>query len=238
VSSQVGERPRTDLRAIKKPSLPWNLSPGEVLAAAGSLALFAMAVFYYFSALKPQQDRLRQAQDQLKAQQDILLQRGGGGTGASKEPSTAEIARAEKDSLDTFQSNWLRPSREGRIAIIDEINGLVKKNNMLLSSGIEMRSAGGAQAEPEKGGSTKKKEADVLDVFPRAQVQFTVVGQYADLRRFIDEIEHSRQFLVINSIGLTSVEPKVGRGAKMGGAMSPGPTGVSLTVGLTAYFRS
>ena len=35
-----------------------------------------------------------QAQDQLKAQQDILLQRGSGGPGASKEPSTAEIVRA------------------------------------------------------------------------------------------------------------------------------------------------
>jgi len=243
VSSSVGERPRIDWSAVRRPTLPWNLNPIEIVAAVFSITVFSLAVFYYFSALKPEQARLRQANEQLKAQQDILLQRGSGGSGAAKQLSTTEIAKAEKDSLETFQGNWLRPPGQGRIAIIDEINGLARKNNMVLSSGIEMRSGGASQADTEKSGSRKKKDEDVLDVFPRAQIQFTVIGQYSDLRRFIDEIEHTKQFLVINSVGLTSIEPKFGaRGGKAGGGMAPvmasGAAGVSLTLGMTAYFRS
>jgi preprotein translocase subunit YajC len=241
MSSQVRERPRIDLKSIKGPGLPMNLSPVEIVAAVLSLAMFSLAVFYYFSALRPQQDRLRRAQEQLKGQQEILIK--GGAASAGKQVSTVDTIKAEKDSLDAFESNWLKSPSQGRIAIIDEINELVKKNNMLLASGIEMHVGSASQADQDKGSSRRKKQEDVLDVFPKAQFVFTVVGQYADLRRFLDEIEHSKQFLVINSLGLTSVEPKFGTragkgGAAMGPAMGPGPaSGVALSVGMTAYFR-
>ena len=80
----------------------------------------------------------------------------------------------------------------------------------------------------------------MLDVFPKAEFAFTVVGQYADLRGFLNEIEHSKQFLVINSLGLTNVESKLGPRAGKGAAMAAGPGpagGISLSVGMTAYFR-
>jgi hypothetical protein len=238
VSSQVRERPRIDLKRIKRPTLPLNLSPIEILAVVLSLGVFALTVFYYFSSFKPERYRLLQAQAQLKLQQEILVK--GGSTAASKQVSTADTIKAEKDSLDAFESNWLKPPSQGRIAIIDEINELVKKNNMLLASGIEMHVGTASQAEEDKGSSKRKRQEDVLEVFPKAQFQFTVVGQYTDLRRFLDEIEHSKQFLVINSLGLTTVEPKLGmRAGKGGPAMgAPGPaSGVSLSVGMTAYFR-
>ena len=83
-------------------------------------------------------------------------------------------------------------------------------------------------------------------LFPGIGVSVTVEGQYANLRRFIRDLEASSQFIVINAVELE----KATNTDEAAAAMLAGPPGgqappaaatrgtlVSLRVDLAAYFR-
>jgi hypothetical protein len=90
------------------------------------------------------------------------------------------------------------------------------------------------------GSSSRGKKTDVLDVFPRVQFRFTVFGRYEDIRKFLKDLQNTKDFLVIDTIGLADAEPKFGRGARgagNGGAAAGMPGGIDLSATVTAYFR-
>jgi hypothetical protein len=66
------------------------------------------------------------------------------------------------------------------------------------------------------------------NIFPGLGLTLSVEGTYTDARRFIHDLEASRQFLVINSIELEGMKD-AGRGAN---------TLVNLNLNMTAFFRS
>jgi hypothetical protein len=232
VSSQVKER--VNQQPMKAVSRTGTLNRVEIAAAAVALCAFILAISYYFAALGPEKERLHRLQEQFAEDQRLLLK---ATTAVSEvEKSPVDLARQAKDSLEEFKTRWLKPQAQGRIAVINEINELAKKNGVRLTSGIEMHlSKEGDEKKP-----SKQRNADAaVDAYPKLHTQFTVFGQYASLRRFISELEHSRQFLVIESIQLSSVE-QVQRGARTVATAGQAPgagSGVSLSIGLSTYFQ-
>ncbi len=119
------------------------------------------------------------------------------------------------DSLQTFKSEHLRPLASGRIALINQINALAKKNGMTLTSGIDMPLEKAAEAV-DQDSSKRKKTEDLYNIFPHMALHFTVFGQYGNMRAFINELEHNKQFLVIKSINISSQEEKTDEGGAEG----------------------
>jgi hypothetical protein len=230
MSSQVRERiSLSNLRASRASRLPLGLSIGELIAALLALAALVFAVVYYFTALRPEQARLRTLEDELARQGRELV-----ATVPPDSPgtNTADKVREALESLATFKNRYLRPLSSGRIALINEINALARKHNVQLTSGIDMPVEKGATGNDKDSSKRKKKSEDFLSVYPRMNMHFTAFGQYDTLRKFIDDLENSQQFLVIHLVSLTMQEDKSSskRGRSVG-------SGLAMAVDVAAYFR-
>jgi hypothetical protein len=234
MSTQVRERTRFDLKSFTAPLVVHSLRPSEVVAVGLAIGLVILTVLYYFLSLAPVKDRLgtavKTSDDQIK-----LI---GAQVPKQRAPSQKEQIQQAKDSLADFEANKLKTMAEGRIEMINEINQLAKADNLHLGSGIDMHAMNraGSAADSESQGSKKKKETESLDVFPRVQFHFIVKGEYKDLRKFLRDLEASKQYIVVDSVNLSTMEPKVGRSARAAPVVSA--SGLSLTIAMNAYFRS
>lgn len=230
MSSQVRERVSLSRFRLSRAShSPLGLSVGEIIAALLALAALVFAVVYYFTALRPEQARLRGLEDELARQQRELATTAGAPTSG---PGSASNVQVALDSLSTFKGKYLRPLASGRIALINEINALAKKDNVQLTSGIDMPVEQGKTADDKDASKRKKKSEDFLNVYPRMTMHFTAFGQYDTLRKFVDELQNSQQFLIIRTVSLQMQEDKSEgkRGHRIG-------TGLSMGIEVVAYFR-
>lgn len=239
MSTQVRERvSRSGVRSVRVNRLPFDLSIGEAIAALLALVLLVSVVTYYFSSLRPEQDRLLILDAELQEQQKNII--------ASRSPSGPETPVVDSSSnaletLEAFKSNHLKPFSSGRIALIKEINALAKKNNIALTSGIDMGSnLGESGSEGENTGTTgnkstskRKKGEEILSAIPSVTFHFSAFGQYSNLRTFINELEHEKQFLVIHSINLANQEARTASRRSRG----EGASGIMLTIEMSAYFQ-
>ena len=238
MSTQVRERiARSDVRQVGAAKIPFGLSLGEALAVLLAVALLVFVVAQYFSSLKPEQDRLRSLETQLDAQQKSII--ANANPQGMPEVSAEDQAKIALETLETFKSNHLKSFSSGRIALIKEINALAKKNAVSLTSGIDMGAnlaeSDAAGDKPEGGGTTKRKKAeDLLNAFPSVGFRFTVFGQYSNVRAFINELEHEKQFVVINSVNLTNQEARTASRRSRG---AEGASGIMLTIEMSAYFQ-
>jgi hypothetical protein len=238
MSTQVRERvSRSEVRKIKTTMLPFGLSAGESIAALLGLVLIIWVTAYYFTSLRPQQDQLLVLENQLAEQQkNIALNPSQPNANQGKTPE--DQAKETLESLETFKGSHLRPFSSGRIDLIKEINALAKKNNVALTSGIDM---GGATSivdankpgEKTSGTQQRNKADEIFNAFPNVSFHFSVFGQYTDLRAFINQLEHEKHFLVVKSINLTNQEARAaGRRAR-----AEGLSGIMLTIEMSAYFQ-
>ncbi|HEY6330012.1 MAG TPA: GspMb/PilO family protein [Blastocatellia bacterium] len=268
MSVQVKDRLKARATPVHRASLSIGLSKIEVLAAALTAAVLISVIVYYMVSLRPIQSRVDDARARLAAQQKIIS---GATTGAIRvDPGKEQIERA-KASLGDFEDHDLKPIIGGRIQVIDLINAIIKDDKLHLGSGLDMHlgkievvsESSGATDQPaagrpgtsdsstaqERGSdsgtgskSSANKKSDPLDVFPRVQFRFTVAGPYDELRKFIKDLQSTKDFLVIDSIALASAEAKSGRGSRAGGnggglTGAGVPGGIALTATVTAYFR-
>jgi hypothetical protein len=240
VSTQVRDRiVRSEARAVRPARIPFGLSAAEVIAALVGIALLLWVVFYYFTSVKPQQDRLHALEAEFALQQKSILDNAR--PSGPEQATPSDMAKDAVESLETFKNGHLKPFSTGRIDLIKQINALAKKDNVTLTSGIDMGAsigesgAGGDKSgkSDKKGPTIRKKADEILTAFPSVSFRFTVFGQYPQVRAFINDLEREKQFLVIDSITLTNQEARTstrrGRGE--------GVTGIMLTIEMVAYFQ-
>lgn len=241
MSTQVRDRlVRSEARSLSATRIPFGLNAAETAAALVGIVLLVFVAFYYFSSLKPQQDRLRSLEADFAIQQKSILAN-------AKPPGTvqstpSDMAKDAIESLETFKSGHLKPFSSGRIDLIKEINALAKKHTVTLTSGIDMGGSTGesgsvgdkANAQADKKGPTVRKKADeILSAFPNVTFRFTVFGQYPQVRAFINDLEREKQFLVLDSITLTNQEARTASRR----SREEGVTGIMLTIEMSAYFQ-
>jgi hypothetical protein len=232
MSTEVREHAsRLNMKPTRVSARPLGLTPGELVAAALAIIFFAAAVVYYFTALAPERERLKALEATMESQQQVMR----ASLADMKSPDVAPQTDAPTDALNSlllFKGQHLKPLNKGRIDLINEINALAKKNNAQLTSGIEMSLQSVVQDEQSDSSKKNNKKKESLDVFPHLAIHFEVAGSYASLRGFISELEKSRQFLVLDSVNLTSIEAGGGEGGSGGGA-----SGINLSINMTAYFQ-
>jgi hypothetical protein len=216
---------------------PLGLNAVEAGAALLSLAMLVAAIAYYWASLRPVQEQLKAVQAEYEQQRKWIMEKSA--PDKQEQQSPAERAKAMLASLDTFRDDRLTSFSSGRIALINEINALIKKDGLQLTSGIALSTVAAAQeqaAEAKSGKkSAKKKAGDLETVYPGLVVHATVFGQYPNIKEFIADLERNKQFLLINTIGLVNQEPKTNSGRHSRSA-SMG-AGIALTIELRAYFK-
>jgi hypothetical protein len=210
--------------------MPFGLSALEIVAAFLTLVFFLVVVGYYFSSLKPEQDRLASLEQQLEQQQSQLIK---SRTPTDSAATQRDLIQEALGSLETFRSQHLKNRSQGIIRLFKEVNDIASRNGVRLISGINMRDEK-TGADADQGAARARSAESILDQFSSVRIDFTVAGQYQNLRNFISELERNKQFIIIDSIQLLSIEESSGGG----GPRRSQASGVALSIGLTAYFQN
>jgi hypothetical protein len=142
----------------------------------------------------------------------------------------------------------------GRLALYRLLNDLMKRNGVRNTSGPTY-----APLEPLKPEETNRREQAKADqkgsdrfqtIYPGLAVNMTIEGKYADLRRFIRDLEATGQFIVINGVELEGARSQ-NKDQQNADKPPPQPTPdvlendddkrrgerVSLRLALAAYFQ-
>ena len=233
MSTQIRERvSKIEIRRPHLSSSRLNFSVAEIGAAVIVLLFFFGTLYYYFSSLKPEQDRLARLEAQYNTQkQQIAL---------ILKPDTAapptDTIKDALDSLASFKTQYLKPRHQGQRALIDEINGLVKKQGVQLTSGLEMSLENTGQSTEKKRAKSRSGEP-LLNPFPQLNMNFTISGPYEKIRAFVSDLEKNKQFLMIRSISFIAAAEETDGDTGRRRRVSSKTSGLAVTIALSAYFQ-
>jgi len=230
----TSKRKRFDVRIdkLRRTSQNGPVGPAEIVGLAGSLLILILVVVSYLYFLVPARTQLERAQlerarlqNQLRTSQDNV----------QKGLSTEAIVQGITQSLDAFESGGLTAAGRGRTDIYESLNQLMRKNGLRNTSGPTYTPLDPTGTKTETGGA-KASSSKWQSIYPGIAISVTVEGQYQNLRRFIREIETSKQFVVINSVELErATETNSAVGADAGGGSRVAP--VSLRLDMATYFQ-
>ncbi|MGH9429716.1 MAG: GspMb/PilO family protein [Terriglobia bacterium] len=225
---------RVRLQNLNSASEQRTIGPAEIIGLAGSAVILLLVIVSYLYFLVPARSRLdalqserARLQTQLRSSQEVVVK------GRSTEATVLNITK----SLEDFESKKLASANSGRMSLYDNLNLLIRKNGLRNTSGptyTPLEPAGSKSATGARSANTKWQS-----IYPGIAISVTVEGQYPNLRRFIQDLETNRQFVIINSVELerateTSSSPPSGEGEPSG---SPRGALVSLRLEMATYFQ-
>jgi len=203
----------------------------EVAALAGSCFVLVLVLLSYLYFLVPARSRITSLNADRKQLQTNLETLNGV---VHKEQNTKDTVDRVAASLDRFENAYLMRQDAGRLALYEELNQLIVKNGVRNTSGPTY-----APLDPTGTKSTSGKTVTTKwqSFYPGIAVMVTVEGQYQDVRRFIRDVERSKQFVVINEVELQrATQNNAPASAEEGGSGTRGSL-VSLQLNMTTYFQ-
>lgn len=204
----------------------------EVAALAGSCFVLAIVLFSYLYFVVPARSRItslnadrKQLQTNLQTLDAVV----------NKEQNTKDQVDRVTASLERFETAHLLRQDQGRMDLYEELNQLIVKNGVRNTSGPTY-----TPLDPTGMKSTSGKTVTTKwqSFYPGIAVMVTVEGQYQDVRRFIRDVERSKQFVVINEVELQRAnENSAPAAAEEGGGSGARGSLVSLQLNMTTYFQ-
>jgi hypothetical protein len=205
----------------------------EVVALAGSCLVFALVLLSYIYFLLPARSRLASLNTDLKQTQANLQTLG---TVINKDQTTKETVDRAAASLNKFETDHLMRVTQGRMDLYEELNQLIVKNNVRNTSGPTYTTLDPAGTKSNSGKTVITKWQSF---YPGIAVMVTVEGEYQNVRRFIRDVERSKQFVVINEVELQRASQNNTPASAEGGAAGSGTRGslVTLQLNMATYFQ-
>jgi Tfp pilus assembly protein PilO len=239
--SEPRESVRVRLSKLRQSRQRSVLGLPEIIGLAASTLLLLAVVFAYLYFLTPARNRLLAAQRQRDGLQEQLRT---SQEGVRQSTDTQATITEINQSLEDFENSRLTRRDAGRMALYNQLNLLIKRNGLRNTAGPNYTALNPLGTVDAKGQAANKTgNAKWQSVFPGIGVSLTVEGQYANLRRFVRDVEASGQFLIINAVELESVTDNNSADVAAGAAPGAGPTGaarpmlVSLRLDLAVYFQ-
>jgi len=211
----------------------------EVAGLAGScliLLLVLLSYLYFFVPARSRVASLTADNKQLKTNLETLA-----GVNRNEQNTTATVQEITS-SLSKFETDFLPRQDLGRMELYEELNQLIIKNGVRNTSGPTY-----TELEPEGTKTTGGKNVATRwqSFYPGVAVMVTVEGQYENVRRFIRDVERSRQFVVINEVELQRArDTNAPVSAEAGDDSQPAQPGsgsrgspVSLQLSMATYFQ-
>ena len=247
MSTELSTEPRTSSTSVNRSRVSEFLASrrgkmfgvAEVVALAGSCFVLALVLMSYLYFLVPARSRLASLNADLKQTQTNLQTLD---TVFSKDQNTKQTVDQTTASLNKFETENLRRADEGRMDSFRELNELIVKNNLKNTSGPTY-----TPLDPTgvKSSSGKTVVTKWQSFYPGTAVMVTVEGEYQNVRRFIRDIERSRQFVVINEVELQRASqnnaPASAEGGEAAGAAGAGSgtrgSLVTLQLNMATYFQ-
>jgi len=205
----------------------------EVVALAGSCLVFALVLLSYIYFLIPARSRLASLNVDLKQTQTNLQTLG---TVINKDTTTKDTVDRAAASLNKFETDHLMRVTQGRMDLYEELNQLIVKNNVRNTSGPTYTTLDPAGTKSNSGKTVITKWQSF---YPGIAVMVTVEGEYQNVRRFIRDVERSKQFVVINEVELQRASQNNAPASAEEGGAGSGTRGslVTLQLNMATYFQ-
>lgn len=219
-----------------------RLSLVEILALVLALVFVGAVVFYYFSKVQPLSSQLSVLQSREAEIRNQINKINNEEKKRNEQAANAEAILASLKNFDVY----LKQDERGMTEIINEIDGLGKKHGVLTGDS----SYRVAEAEPlaetlaaETGQPAQQKRDEDRKIYPSLGIDTNIIGEYPSLRRFLTDLERSRQFLVINAVNFQGESDAVRRASQKSGSQklqlsSPEAVPVSLKIEMDTFFQS
>jgi Tfp pilus assembly protein PilO len=203
----------------------------EVAALAGSCFVLLIVLLSYLYFVIPARSRVTSLDsEKTRLQANLQTLQGVVSKGRDTQGQVDHIAA----SLSDFETSYLLRPDEGHMQLYDELNQLIVKNGLRNTSGPTYTPLDPTGTKAIGGKSTTTKWQSF---YPGVAVMVTVEGQYSDIRRFIRDLERTKQFVIINQVELQRAnENNAPASADEGGSNSRGSL-ISLQMNMTTYFQ-
>jgi Tfp pilus assembly protein PilO len=235
----TGAQTRERLTVVRSARRAGPLGLAELGALAVAALLLLTTVAAYFFYLRPQRTRLEEL-GRERAQLETRLRAETAGVEQIND-TQANVTRIV-DSIARFETGTLAAREAASAAIVEELNQKTARNNLARAqfSFTHQEELTGEQLQQQQqrlltGGTTGALARKRQSIFPGIDISLTVEGPYGNVRRFVRDVEASRNFIVINGVELESVTDASAQRAAESGA-TRGQL-VALRLDLSAYFR-
>jgi hypothetical protein len=229
-------------------SLRLTLVESIFLVAAILFASFV--AFFYLTKIQPRYSEIADLKARLKTAEMKILEQ-------SRQADALKRQREHKEnileSLTDFEE-MLKDRVTGHTQMITEINHLARAHSLMTPGftyqpkGSELAEATPALPPAAEPGSSPAPAPPLklnrdLSVYPSLGIDTAVEGDYRNLRKFIYDLERSRQFLIISAVAFQGVDEKTrqikGRvvPSAIGNVPDPGTQNIALKIELDAYFQ-
>jgi Tfp pilus assembly protein PilO len=203
----------------------------EIIALALScFVLFLVLLSYLYFLVPARARRVTVESDQARLQANLEKLR----SIVDVEQNTQQRADAISTSLDKFETVSLVRPDEGRMALYGELNQLIIKNGLRNTSGPTYTALDPIGTKVTAGTSANTKWQSV---YPGIAVLVTVEGPYQNLRHFIQDLERTKQFVIINEVELQRAENSSQIAAATDSESGTRESLVSLQLNMTMYFQ-
>lgn len=204
----------------------------EVAALAGSCLVLLLVLLSYLYFLVPARSRVASlAQDKARLQTNLQTLKGV----VNKEQTTQEQVDRIAASLGEFETGYLLAKSQGQLDFYKALNETIVKNNLRNTSGPTYTPLDPTGERAAAGG--KSIVTKWQSFYPGIAVMVTVEGQYQDIRRFVRDIERSKQFVVINQVELQRANENNAPASADEAGSNPAGSLISLQLNLATYFQ-
>lgn len=177
--------------------------PLEIGAVAAGVLVMVMAVVLYFVWVVPSNRQLARNKSEVDSlEAELASARSKYGEITTEEAQVAKLVA----SVDDFETRFLPMQTNGQAALYQRLNGLIKAYGLENTTGPDYSPLDSANLDPTKQTEEEKGRAKFRSLYPGVYVSTTLEGSYQNLRRFIREIESSREFVVISTVELAPSE--------------------------------
>ena len=196
--------------------------PAEIVTAGlALLAALACLLLYLFVVVPSNREVERNRAEKERLERELVSAREKYGSITDTETQVAKLVA----SIDDFESRYLPVADTGRTALYQRLNSLIAGYGLVNTTGPDyapletLDRAQGVQSDEERGRSKFRS------LFPGVYVTTTVEGPYANLRRFIRDIETGDEFVVISAVELEPSDTEQKSAAAASGPQPAAPGG-------------
>lgn len=215
-----------------------RLSAVEAIFLLAALGFAFFAGFFYVTKVQPLNTQIAE----LQAQQQLIINRNISEKQRLKDIETQRVNAADiLSSLDRFETH-LRNGQTGKAAIIDEFEELAKQHK-IMTGDLGFKPVEAQPLLDEHGQPIKEAiKNERINIYPALGLETAVIGDYPNLRRFLADLEKSRQFLIVKAVTFQGEADKV----KLATASSkgrlpqlddPNSIPVTLKIEMETYFQ-
>ncbi|MGE0128285.1 MAG: hypothetical protein AB7U82_09410 [Blastocatellales bacterium] len=216
-----------------------RLSVVEIVFLCAALFFAGFVTVFYFNKVQPLGSELAARDQQIKELKTRIAK-----MDTEEQRRLLQAANAEKilESLRSFESR-LKPDERGMTQIINEIDALGKTHQIVVGD-ASYRVEEAEEPQLDENGNPKPQAASKdkkPKIYPNLGIDTMVIGDYANLRRFLSDLERSKQFLIVNALVFQGGDEKIVRQLAKGGRQiqlsGPEAIPVSLKIELDTYFQ-